>query len=650
MTSPFSDELISAYLDGELTVQEQAYVEEQLRENADLRRMCDELRALRATLQAMPVAEPPANFAERILRQAERRMLLDDVSMTESSFMVAAQERSSGGRRHRVFVLRDWRVGVTVAAALAACVLVMLWIPPRAQEIRNVALAPETTLAVPAAVEQPVEGRVEERVVDLDTSRSVQDRMVLAPATANLAMQDGASASRAAPDLARRSAAIRLAAPVSAQPAPAAPKPAPPPENVAGRDGSPNGFGGGMVGDGPAGALAGGMPGGGGGMMSGGPAGASAGGFPGGVAGDRGMMGGQIGSSGSVAPEGLGGAAKAAASEPMSEPMTAAAPRVSEPAILGPTSSGMGLTAEGKTGPPGAGAARGGLERFGDEANAGTPVTGPLIDQLVSQLDTTQMLFVKVQLPQHELAASLAELRKSVRVNQLSDAGTVQARDLYEYRFLDIDALSQAMAQKDKSAAGPVALEFNQRDGGPNQNVFVVHGSADQIRQSLANLVATPDVAVETAPAEFTTRFFRSLEPSFRLKEDPTDSLDAERQSGGDVASTLVEKNFAMDDNAKEGVAKGTAQADPAGPESLPKRSKQLTEPAGVRSDAASAVPAADSKRSDMADERSPSRAESAAAPADRARGTTEDSPTRERQDEAENRTIIYILFRLPKE
>ena len=44
MTLPFSDELISAYLDGELTAEEQQYVEEQLRENADLRRTYDELR------------------------------------------------------------------------------------------------------------------------------------------------------------------------------------------------------------------------------------------------------------------------------------------------------------------------------------------------------------------------------------------------------------------------------------------------------------------------------------------------------------------------------------------------------------------------------------------------------------------------------
>ena len=49
MTAPFSDELLSAYLDGELNAEERAYVEAQLRERVELRRLCDELRALRAT-------------------------------------------------------------------------------------------------------------------------------------------------------------------------------------------------------------------------------------------------------------------------------------------------------------------------------------------------------------------------------------------------------------------------------------------------------------------------------------------------------------------------------------------------------------------------------------------------------------------------
>ena len=121
------------------------------------------------------------------------------------------------------------------------------------------------------------------------------------------------------------------------------------------------------------------------------------------------------------------------------------------------------------------------------------------------------MLLVKVQLPQHELSASLAELGKSIRVNQLTDQGAVKALDRTRIQALDEDALSRALAIRRRECGGSSGSGIRPTDGGPSQTVFVVHGSADQIRQSLANLVAKPDVAVETAPAEFKTVFFRSL-------------------------------------------------------------------------------------------------------------------------------------------
>ena len=73
MTSPFSDELISAYLDGELTAQEEAHVEKQLGENAACGGYVTSSVALRTTLQSMPQADLSEDLAERVLRQAERR-------------------------------------------------------------------------------------------------------------------------------------------------------------------------------------------------------------------------------------------------------------------------------------------------------------------------------------------------------------------------------------------------------------------------------------------------------------------------------------------------------------------------------------------------------------------------------------------------
>ena len=71
--------------------------------------MCDELRALRLTLQAMPVAEPPENLAERILRQAERRMLSGD----QAAWRHPAAAAECDSRPWRcAHVLRDWRVSL----------------------------------------------------------------------------------------------------------------------------------------------------------------------------------------------------------------------------------------------------------------------------------------------------------------------------------------------------------------------------------------------------------------------------------------------------------------------------------------------------------------------------------------------------------
>ena len=145
MTAPFSDELISAYLDGELTASEQEYVEAQLRENADLRRMCDELRALRMTLRAMPVAEPPENLVERILRQAERRMLSGDQALADIPSAAAAIPSVAPTQ-----VFRNWRVALAVVATLAASVLAILWLPwHTGQDVAQAPLA-APSLAAPS--------------------------------------------------------------------------------------------------------------------------------------------------------------------------------------------------------------------------------------------------------------------------------------------------------------------------------------------------------------------------------------------------------------------------------------------------------------------------------------------------------------------
>ena len=92
----------------------------------------------------MPVAEPPENLAERILRQAERRMLSGDTC--PPAIPVDRASAPSASARH---TLGDWRVTFGVVAALAASVLILLWLPSLAP--RDVALAPTYQSASPPA-------------------------------------------------------------------------------------------------------------------------------------------------------------------------------------------------------------------------------------------------------------------------------------------------------------------------------------------------------------------------------------------------------------------------------------------------------------------------------------------------------------------
>lgn len=71
------DELFSAYLDGELTADEQAKVEQLLARSPGARRLMDELRALRTTLQSLPAHKLQEDLTQKVLRAAERRMLTE---------------------------------------------------------------------------------------------------------------------------------------------------------------------------------------------------------------------------------------------------------------------------------------------------------------------------------------------------------------------------------------------------------------------------------------------------------------------------------------------------------------------------------------------------------------------------------------------
>ena len=70
MHEPSTDELLSAYLDGELTAEEQVRAERLLAENPQARRLHGELAAMRSCLQGMSPQQLPDDFSTRVLRAA----------------------------------------------------------------------------------------------------------------------------------------------------------------------------------------------------------------------------------------------------------------------------------------------------------------------------------------------------------------------------------------------------------------------------------------------------------------------------------------------------------------------------------------------------------------------------------------------------
>jgi hypothetical protein len=78
MKELFSDEILSAYLDGELTDQERADVERWVESNAAAREKLDEFRRLSGLFDGLPRTELTREFPVRVLQLAERQMLLPE--------------------------------------------------------------------------------------------------------------------------------------------------------------------------------------------------------------------------------------------------------------------------------------------------------------------------------------------------------------------------------------------------------------------------------------------------------------------------------------------------------------------------------------------------------------------------------------------
>jgi hypothetical protein len=553
MTAPFSDELLSAYLDGELNAEERAYVETQLRERVELRRLCDELRALRASLQAMPVARPPENFAERVLRQAERQMLADSSSCQDGTANDAQPSEEPVELLKRSW-LDDprWRTGIGVVAGLAACVLAMLFLyPPAAlQNGRNVALHPD-------GISQPNEGMSkldsEFRASSADSFSSSHQRDILVRGREeSLGFAEDSAAAKSAPPAMEMPA---MEAIVPSAPAPPSTESAAPPELMQHDDragveqeysfdaaaGEPDSLRLRMSRDGAsastrklaAGAKLGdatspessagganryGVPEDRGGAI-GGQGSALPGGMPGGGLGSGGMggMGGSMGGGGGMGGEPMRGATELRFGQAADAPADAAPSNAPAADLADDTKY---LYAPDSPPPTLGSVTESTYFALPFEPNAwtGTPVTTESLEQCTTQLEQARFLFVKVTVPEgvQEESPSAAT----------AEPGADKA--VAENLFRKLHSAEQAPLdfRQVPSQGEPSNRAFGTAQGMPQQ-VLVVDASSDMIRKSIDQLVSQPEVSVELATDDSTVaRQLAEQQAGLELRQHLSEQLE----------------------------------------------------------------------------------------------------------------------------
>lgn len=133
------DELLSAYLDGEVTADERALVERRLAESVEFRQLHDELRALRTSLERLPRYKLDEDLAPVVLRRAERAMLsapsVSQLVDTSGDAKVSLADRGTPSAHSRSAMrLLRWPV-----LAVAIALLIMVFNPPTRRENREVA-------------------------------------------------------------------------------------------------------------------------------------------------------------------------------------------------------------------------------------------------------------------------------------------------------------------------------------------------------------------------------------------------------------------------------------------------------------------------------------------------------------------------------
>ena len=124
-------DMLSAYLDGELTAAERAAVETQLESSPAWRDELAEVRAARDALRGLPERDAPAGFWDAV----HAVVAADNDEATDDDAVIAITSPITGARSHP---RRRWAWVAASAAAVAAVVAIVV-VPHRDEVSPNVA-------------------------------------------------------------------------------------------------------------------------------------------------------------------------------------------------------------------------------------------------------------------------------------------------------------------------------------------------------------------------------------------------------------------------------------------------------------------------------------------------------------------------------
>jgi anti-sigma factor RsiW len=118
---PLPEDALSAYLDGELSHDARAEVEARLAQSAEWRAILDEVRDARDAVRALPVVEPPADFLQRLLADADPSLLVPPPPTTPPVVVDLGEARARRTPRRGRWVAA---LGGAAAAAVVVAVLI----------------------------------------------------------------------------------------------------------------------------------------------------------------------------------------------------------------------------------------------------------------------------------------------------------------------------------------------------------------------------------------------------------------------------------------------------------------------------------------------------------------------------------------------